>query len=116
MRYLLILTTTLLLSACTAMMVGGGAGGGYDGGKDERSAGVLASDSAITTKIKSRYIADSIVSAFDIGVRTWQGTVTLSGTVGSYIARDQAESIAKGTTGVRAVNNHILVEDRSASE
>ena len=116
MRYVLILVIALILSACTAMMVGGGAGGGYEGGKDERSAGVLASDSAITTKIKGKYVADSVVSAFDIGVRTWQGTVTLSGTVGSYIARDQAESIAKGTVGVRAVNNHILVEDRSAAQ
>jgi osmotically-inducible protein OsmY len=51
---------------------------------------------------------------FNIGVRTWEGTVTLTGTVGSYIARDQAESIAKGTGGVKAVNNLIVVEDRSA--
>jgi osmotically-inducible protein OsmY len=51
---------------------------------------------------------------FNIGVRTWKGTVTLSGTVGSYVARDQAEALAKDTGGVRAVNNHIVIEDRSA--
>ena len=114
MRFLIVLVSILMLSGCTAMMVGGAADGGYQPGKNERSPGVVASDSAITTKIKGKYAADSVVSVFNIGVKTWEGTVTLSGTVGSYIARDQAESIAKGTGGVRAVNNHIVVEDRSA--
>jgi len=114
-RILSLLIAVLLLSGCTALMVGGAAVGGYQVGKDERPASVVASDSAITTKIKGKYVADSVVSVFNIGVRTWEGTVTLSGTVGSYIARDQAEAIAKGTKGVEAVNNLIIVEDRSAS-
>jgi osmotically-inducible protein OsmY len=114
MRFLIVLVSILMLSGCTAMMVGGAANGGYQQGKNERSASVVASDSAITTKIKGKYAADSVVSVFNIGVKTWEGTVTLSGTVGSYIARDQAESLAKGTSGVKAVNNHIVIEDRSA--
>ena len=115
MRVLSVLIAMLVLSGCTAMMVGGAAVGGYQVGKDERPASVVASDSAITTKIKGKYVADTIVSVFNIGVRTWEGNVTLSGTVGSYIAREQAETIAKGTKGVKAVNNQIVVEDRSAS-
>lgn len=115
MRVLGVLIASCLLSGCTALMVGGAAVGGYQVGKDERPASVVASDSAITTKIKGKYVADSVVSVFNIGVRTWEGTVTLSGAVGSYIARDQAEAIAKGTKGVRAVNNQIVVEDRSAN-
>jgi len=114
MRILSFLLAGWLLGGCTAMMVGGAAVGGYQVGKDERPAGVVASDSAITTKIKGKYVADSDVSVFNIGVRTWDGTVTLSGTVGSYVARDQAESIAKSTGGVKAVNNLIVVEDQSA--
>ncbi len=106
----------VMLSGCTAMLVGGAAVGGYQLGKDERPPGVVASDSAITTKIKSKYVADSVVSVFNIGVRTWEGTVTLSGTVGSYAARDQALALAKDTGGVKSVNNHIVVEDRSASQ
>lgn len=113
MRILIVLVSFLTLCGCTAMMVGGN-GGGYQPPKDERGAGVVASDSAITTKVKGKYAADSVVSVFNIGVRTWKGTVTLSGTVGSYVARDQAEMLAKGTGGVKAVNNHIVVEDRSA--
>ena len=115
MRILVVVLSFLMLSGCTALMVGGAAVGGYQLGKDERPAGVVASDSAITTKIKGKYAADSVVSVFSIGVRTYEGTVTLTGTVGSYIARDQAETIAKGTKGVKAVNNLIEVADRSAS-
>ena len=74
---------------------------------------VVASDSTITTKIKGKYAADSVVSVFNIGVRTYEGTVTLTGTVGSYIARDQAALLAKETSGVVAVNNQIIVEDQS---
>lgn len=113
MRIVLIILLGLMISGCTAMMVGGAAVGGYQVGKDERPAGVVASDSAITTKIKGKYVADSIVSVFNISVRTWEGTVTLGGTVGSYLAREQAEALAKETGGVKAVNNQIIVEDKS---
>lgn len=116
MRILIVLVSVLMLGGCTALMVGGAAVGGYQVGKDERPAGVVASDSAITTKIKGKYAADSVVSVFNIGVRTWEGTVTLSGAVGSYMARDQAEALAKATGGVKAVNNLIEVEDRSAAK
>ena len=115
MRILLIILAGLLMSGCTALMVGGAAVGGYQVGKDERPASVVASDSAITTKIKSKFVADSVVSVFNIGVRTYNGTVTLTGTVGSIAARNQAESIARGTKGVTAVNNLVTIEDRSAS-
>ena len=116
MRIFIVVACFLMLSGCTALMVGGAAVGGYQLGKDERSAGVVASDSAITTKIKGKYAADSVVSVFGIGVRTYEGTVTLTGTVGSYIARDQAETIAKGTKGVKAVNNLVEVADHSNSD
>ncbi len=114
MRTLMVLVLSFAVCGCTSMMLGGGAAGGYQVDKDQRPAGVVASDSAITTKIKGKYAADSVVSVFNIGVRTWEGTVTLSGTVSSYIARDHAESIAKSTGGVKAVNNHIVIADRSA--
>ena len=116
MRILILVSCFLMLAGCTALMVGGAAVGGYQIGKDERPAGVVASDSAITTKIKGKYAADSVVSVFGIGVRTYEGTVTLTGTVGSHIARDQAETIAKGTKGVQAVNNLIEIADRSATD
>ena len=113
MRVLLAVLVVFMLSGCTAMLVGGAAVGGYQLGKDEREPSIVASDTAITTKIKGKYTADSVVSVFGIGVRTYEGTVTLTGTVGSYVARDQAERLAKETKGVNAVSNQIVVEDRS---
>ncbi len=113
MRWIIVLLSVFVLSGCTALAVGGAAAAGYQLGKDERTPSVVASDSAITTKIKGKYVADSIVSVFNISVRTWEGTVTLSGTVGSYLAREQAEALAKETGGVVAVNNQIIVEDKS---
>ena len=82
-------------------------------GKGEREPAVVASDSAITTKIKGKYVGDTTVSVFNIGVRTYEGTVTITGTVGSFVARDQAAIIAKATRGVVMVNNQIVVEDKS---
>ena len=113
MRWILVLLSVFALSGCTALAVGGAAAAGYQLGKDEREPSVVASDGAITTKIKGKYVADSIVSVFNISVRTYEGTVTLGGTVGSYLAREQAEELAKETSGVKAVNNQIIVEDKS---
>ncbi len=113
MRIWATLLATFLLSGCTALLVGGTAVGAYQLGKDEREPAVVASDSAITTKIKGKYAADSVVNMFAIGVRTYEGNVTLTGTVGSYVARDQAERLARETKGVDAVANQIVVEDRS---
>lgn len=112
MRSTLLLVLLMMLSGCTALMVGGGTGA-YEHRKDDRPASVVTSDSAITSKIKGKYAADSVVSVFDIGVRTYEGTVTLTGRVGSYAARNQAHALAKGTGGVVAVNNQIVIEDRS---
>ncbi len=114
MRFGFIVLAFFLLSGCTALLVGGAAAGGYQLGKDEREPSVVASDSAITTKIKSKFVADSTVSVFNIGVKTYEGTVTLTGTVGSFVARDQAHKIARTTKGVGIVNNQIVVEDKSA--
>ena len=113
MRLSLIFLSLLLFTGCTALVVGGAADGNYDSGKNERSSSVVASDSAITARIEGKYVADAVVSAFDIHVRTYKGTVFLSGRVGSFAARDRAAELAKATAGVMAVNNQIVIEDRS---
>ena len=112
-RILITLTALLTLSACTAMLVGGSSGDGQSTGNDERTAVTAAADTGITTRIKGKLAADSSVSVFEIGVRTRKGIVTLTGDVGSFGAREQAARIAKNTNGVVAVNNLIVVEDRS---
>lgn len=107
MRAKAILILVIVLSGCSALMVGGGSGG-Y---KDDRSASVASSDTAITSAIRKKFAADSTVAMFNLGVQTWKGTVNLSGQVNGYAARNRAEQLARATSGVVAVNNEIMVEE-----
>lgn len=47
--------------------------------------------------------------ATQLHVSTYNGVVTLEGTVRKQVSRDTAEEIAKNTGGVVAVNNLIKV-------
>ena len=76
---------------------------------DERSTAETAADDAISASIRRQLGADSLVGRFAIGIRSLNGQVTLSGTVGSYAARDRAVAIALGTEGVSKVLNRIVV-------
>jgi hypothetical protein len=113
MRKLIILPSLLALAGCTALAIGGGGSVGHQSGRYERPPSVVASDSAITDRVRGRLLADDVVSAFSIGVRTYNATVTLTGAVGSYHARQRAETLARETGGVRFVNNQITIEDHS---
>lgn len=62
------------------------------------------SDTWITSKVKSSFVADDSLSALDIKVETNKGVVSLSGVVASDAERDLAVSTAKGIKGVRAVS------------
>jgi len=112
MRISSVLLLVLLLSGCTALAVGGSSGGSQQGGS-ARPSSVVSSDNAITASIKAEFAADSTVSGFNVGVRTYKGTVTLTGSVGSLVAREQAVRLARNTSGVVAVNNQINIEDES---
>ena len=94
------------------MMSGGGSSYGTDDGT-ERSATEKARDANISAAIRSRYAADPAVSTYAIGVQTVNGDVTLTGTVGSYAARNQAYRIARQVDGVNVVINRLSVEESS---
>ncbi|MEM8816209.1 MAG: BON domain-containing protein [Pseudomonadota bacterium] len=119
-----LLALGLLLSACSSMMLSGGGGsvgvGGSSGGVSaggssgsKPGASEETSDSDISAEIKNRYRREPQIDVFDVNIRTVDGTVTLSGRVDSYEARDQAYRLARQTEGVRAVVNQIRVMDRS---
>jgi hyperosmotically inducible protein len=103
---------TLVLAGCSALVVSGSSGG-YHQGSSERSTSVESADNAITAAIRAEFAADSMVGGFNIRVRTYKGTVTLSGLVGSLAAREQAVRLATNTNGVVAVNNQISIEDEN---
>ena len=81
-----------------------------------QSAGTQLSDSAITTKVESKLAADPEISPFNVDVDTNEGIVTLSGSVEKELARDEAERLARATSGVRDVINDITLGERDLGE
>ena len=67
------------------------------------STGSLFTDSWITTKIKTAFLEDKIVSGFSIHVETVNGKVYLQGIIESSEQRYRAKDIALKTDGVTAV-------------
>lgn len=76
------------------------------------SPGQYIDDAAITTKVKSSFVADKTVDAVDIKVETYKGTVQLSGFAKSQAEINKAVEIARGVTGVTTVKNDILLKAR----
>lgn len=62
------------------------------------------SDTWITSKVKSTFLADDGISGLDIKVETNKGVVSLSGVVPTDAERDLAVQKAKTIKGVRAVS------------
>lgn len=65
-------------------------------------------DTWITSKVKSTFLADSELSGIDISVETNKGVVTLSGVVANDAERDLAVAKAKEIKGVTAVAAEAL--------
>ena len=77
-----------------------------DGEHTAAGAGMSASDLAILSKIKTRYVAEDVTGA---KVEVSDGVVTLTGNVENAQTRVRAENIARSTSGVKSVNNMIEV-------
>jgi len=75
----------------------------------ERTVGSWVDDVTISSKVKSKLIANSEVKAGDIDVSCSQGVVTLIGRVSSENIKSTAERVARGTAGVKDVHNELLV-------
>lgn len=71
--------------------------------------GEYVDDTAITTKVKSAFVADPDVKAMQINVETMQGVVQLSGFVDTKFAETRAVDLAQGVKGVKAVKDDIVV-------
>jgi osmotically-inducible protein OsmY len=88
--------TVLLLMGCSAMM-------------GRQSAGEAVDDTAITAKVKSSILADSVVSGSVIDVDTMDGAVSLSGFVKDERERQRAIQLAQNIDGVKRVDARNLV-------
>lgn len=79
----------------------------------QESLGEYADDSVITAKVKTAIFNDPALKSTEINVETYKGVVQLSGFVSSRDAELRAAEIARGVSGVKAVNNDMrLKQDR----
>jgi hyperosmotically inducible protein len=72
-------------------------------------AGDKLSDGWLTTRIQAQYFADDHIKARYIDVTTNDKVVTIKGFVDSQAARERALQIARSTTGVKQVNDELLI-------
>jgi hyperosmotically inducible protein len=72
--------------------------------------GEAVGEAALTTKIKAKMTLDDTVKARDITVTTNGSVVTLTGVVGSKAEHDRAMQLARETSGVTKVVDHITVK------
>jgi len=80
--------------------------------KSERTAeksGEVLSDAAITSAVKTKFLAEPGVPGTTINVDTNNHVVTLTGTVKSKAEAEKAMAIARNTKGVKRVVNHLKV-------
>ena len=71
--------------------------------------GEVVTDAAITSAVKTKFLAESGVPGTTINVDTNNHVVTLTGTVKSKAEAQKAVTIARDTKGVKRVVNHLKV-------
>ncbi|MGR8998953.1 MAG: BON domain-containing protein [Gammaproteobacteria bacterium] len=96
-RFLVILILAISVADCA-------------GSKKHESTGEYIDDSAITTKVKASILGDSKLKMFQINVKTFKGTVQLSGFVDSSEMANRAVELTRTVKGVKMVNNSLIVK------
>ncbi|HEX2666878.1 MAG TPA: BON domain-containing protein [Gammaproteobacteria bacterium] len=77
------------------------------------SVGDAISDTAVTAKVKAKFVGVDSLKGSDISVTTTNGMVTLTGTAGSSSAKSEAERLAKQVKGVKDVDNELKTPSSS---
>ena len=97
--------------ACTAAQFVAGCGST----SDNRSTGQVIDDTAIHTKVKAALVNDPVVSGTAINVDVERGVVVLTGAVNGDVEKTKAEDIARGVSGVRTIENNLIVRQAQPS-
>jgi hyperosmotically inducible protein len=71
--------------------------------------GAAVTDAAVTSAVKTKFLADTTVSGLKIDVDTSNGVVTLNGTVASKTEADRAVTLARETDGVTRVVDNLRI-------
>lgn len=102
------------LAALTATLIAGIGGalslGACSSSPTRQSTGEVIDDGWITTKVKASFVEDRVVSALNIQVETFKGTVQLSGFANNTDERARAAELARSVKGVKEVKNDIRLK------
>lgn len=88
-----------------------------DGSKSAASTtvGTEIDDSIITTKVKSKLLADPDFKGSDLKVETHKGDVQLSGFVDNQAQIDHAMMITRSVEGVKNIDNRVSLKNDSVT-
>ncbi len=79
-------------------------------GQSSDKASVAIDDSEITAKVKAAVFSEPGLKTLQISVDTVKGVVTLSGSVDSQQNSDKAKTLASAVSGVKAVENKLVIK------
>ena len=99
----------LTLSGCLLLAGAGAGAGAVYVAKDDRPVNKIIDDASITGTIKTKYIEDKDIKAFDINVDTRRGVVTLYGSVPYASTESKAVRIAESVEGVKQVISKLTI-------
>ncbi|MGJ0430371.1 BON domain-containing protein [Methylobacter sp.] len=83
---------------------------GCAGSRRHESTGEYLDDTVLTSKVKTAIFNDPSLEVLDINVKTFKGVVQLSGFVDSEKAANKAVERARAVSGVKMVNNSLIVK------
>jgi hyperosmotically inducible periplasmic protein len=84
---------------------------GCAGDRYHQSTGEAIDDEGISMHVRSALSDDPQYKYDGVSVKTFKGTVQLSGFVNTRAQKDRAETLAKGVKGVKDVENGITVKE-----
>ena len=79
------------------------------------TAACTQTDADLAKAVQDRLAFDAIVRSYHLDVSSEKKVVSISGTVDTSVAKDQALQIARGTTGVVDIRDHIAVRDNEGT-
>jgi hyperosmotically inducible protein len=96
-------------AAATSGVADATRGAGEAAGDTARGAGQAVGDAAITTAVKTKFLADTKIGGLKIDIDTANGVVTLTGLVPTAAEKAHALEVARESAGVKSVVDKLRV-------
>jgi hyperosmotically inducible protein len=101
---------TLAVAVATIGLLGGVAA---QADESKRSVGEYTDDKVLHTKVWAALTEDKTVEASEVNLEVYKGVVQLNGFVDNEKEKAQAEATAKAVSGVKGVENNLVIKETS---